>query len=391
MAKKTLTPEEQETLRVMKMQEGDLEQLAKDNESQHEQLNKMGQRLEALKERARSLAQAEGVSMPEEHHYPTVVDKEPTKMELEVIPSWESLKERADNQDVKGHPAIEDFLTSEEINKAKEQVKSIEDEFAKLTGLSKRDLTLLHAAIGLQTARWMMIPNKPFNQKAANWLFGIVSTIAGKTAGETPKGIEDKSGKTALPSMVYEKAFKNLKQDWLQLPAAVFLQFQKERAILKKEASDPAQEPAMEFSPEMVGDLYKAQYQQLLSMQDFSIVGPQAALPLMTNMVIGLLHGYMYRPDVDGPREFYEARTRKILTLSNLIASSSNIVYTASTELWTRIDTGGLLIAASRAAQDGAYLLNLREAFEKMKMKQVLEKELQDIDSHFKHLPTKKD
>jgi hypothetical protein len=40
-------------------------------------------------------------------------------------------------------------------------------------------------------------------------------------------------------------------------------------------------------------------------------------------------------------------------------------------------------------AQDGAYLINLRDAYEKIKMDQVLEKALHDIDSHFKHLPTK--
>ena len=277
-----LTPEEKETLRVMKMQEGELEQLQIENEAHHQHLNEMGQRLEALKERARHLAQAEGVDVSKEHHYPTA-QQEPDRMNLEEIPSWASLIQQAKEKNVSSNTSIEDLLNEAEITRYQEDTKRIEEEFAQLTGLTKRDMAFLPVATYLQTARW---------------------TTTGKT----------------LPT------------------------------------------------------------------KSLATIGN---LPTKVNMTIEQLHTSMYDPEKDGPWEFYEARTRKILMLSNLLASTSNVAFAASTELWSKIDTEGLITTISRLAQDGAYLINLRDAYEKIKMDQVLEKALHDIDSHFKHLPTK--
>ena len=280
MCKHNLTSEEKETLRVMKMQEGDLEKLQVENEAHHKHLNEMEHRLEILKERAKFLAQEEGIGVAEERHYP-IAQQESSGMNLEEIPTWTSLIQQAEENNVSPNVCIEDLLNKAEIVKIQKDTIKIEEEFAQLTGLTKRDMAFLPVATYLQTARWT------------------------------------KTGKT-LPT------------------------------------------------------------KSLVTME---------SLPTKVNMTIEQLHTSMYNPEKDGPREFYEARTRKILMLSNLLASTSNVAFAASTELWNKIDAEGLLTTISRVAQDSAYLLNLRETYENIKMNQVLEKELKDIDSHFKHLP----
>jgi hypothetical protein len=102
-------------------------------------------------------------------------------------------------------------------------------------------------------------------------------------------------------------------------------------------------------------------------------------------MVVGLLHGLKYNPETDGPRQFYDARTRKIILLSNLMASGSNLAYTIASEQWGKLDIGGLLVSGTRAIQDMSYLINLEDHFIREQMDKVMEKELQDIDSHFKN------
>ena len=141
------------------------------------------------------------------------------------------------------------------------------------------------------------------------------------------------------------------------------------------------------MAPQMESELFQSQMQQLVSVNSLTLVGQQAAIPLVINMAVGLLHGFMYNPDVDGPRAFYDARTRKILLMSNLMASSGNVALTATTEAWMKLDLGGLLVTATRAMQDVSYLTALEDEFLRQHMNKALEKELQDIDSHFLNLP----
>ena len=285
MTKRKLTPEEKDTLRVMKMQERDLGLLEKDTDSHHEQLNEMSQQLEKLKESAKRLAITEGITIPQEHHYPTTRQNKTVIIDSKRVPSWSSLKQRAEAENIPTDISIEDLLNENEIAKAQEDTKNIEEEFTQLTGLSKRDIKFLLLATYLQATRW---------------------TATGK----------------AIP--------------------------------IKR-------------------------------------VPTGTTLPTKINIKIEQLHASLYDPEKDGLRAFYEARTRKILMISNLLASTLNVAFAASTELWNKIDTEGLLTTLNRVAQDGSYLINLRDAFEKIKMDKVLEKELQDIENHFKHLPTLND
>lgn len=463
MQKKKYTDYEKKTLRVLKMQEGDLKRLDEKTSTQQEALNRMDKRLAAMKERTKSLASDEGVELPEEHHYPVAAPQKGT-LGQDAIPSWESLEARAESEDVQHDIVIEDLLTGKEINYAISEVKRINDEFAKRTGLTSRDLSFLTIATGIQTARWMMMPKiigklgksakvltalspstmamleskpttdekqlslideanrefqeeildceaeeireghktweeilatkdqvseKAFNNDAMNWIFGIVNNITGTKTASNFSTKDAVSGENVKTQKMFSDAFSSIKEDPMRLPAAVFAQYSQEKAA-HGESVDVLAPVAKAFSPELLSDLYKGQYAQLSSMRELTIVGQQAAFPLIVNMAIGLLHGFMYNAELDGPREFYDARTRKILLLSNMMASGTNLAFSAATEKWMKLDLGGLLVTASRTLQDVAYLTNLEDHFLKQQMDKTLEQELHDIDSHFKNELVKK-
>ena len=228
-------------------------------------------------------------------------------------------------------------------------------------------------------------PMKAFNNDALNWLFGLVNTITG-TKTDSNFNTVDEAGQPVKTPAVLAEAFRSIQEDPRRLSAAVYALYAQEK-LAHGETIDMLKPFTETFGPQMESELYRSQVQQLASINGITLVGQQAAIPLVINMAVGLLHGFMYNPDIDGPREFFEARTRKILLLSNLMASSSNVALTAGTEAWMKLDVGGLLVTATRAMQDVSYLTALEDEFMRRHLDKALEQELQDIDSHFLNLP----
>jgi len=462
MAEKKYNDYEQKTLRVLKMQESDLKRLQEQTADATQSLSQMNQRLNDLKERAKALDSRCEVRGARREDSSSKCEVRGTRCEMTDIPSWESLEKRADHEGIPHDIVMEDLLTGQEITYAIDEVKRINDAFAKRTGLTKRDLSFLSAATSIQTARWVMMPKivnqmgksgkvlaalspsamamleqkpdtkdialineanqefiedveaeeitegnpqgakskswqdileqkdsmpvKTFNNDAMNWIFGIVNKITGTRTGSNFSTVDAVTGEKVKTHKVLAEAMRSIKDDPMRLTAAVYAQYAQDRAA-RGETTDVLA-PAMEaLQPAMMSDLYQSQIQQLATMQNLTLIGQQAAFPLVVNMAVALLHGFMYNPDLDGPREYYDARTRKILLLSNMMASGTNMAFSAATEKWMKLDLGGLLVTGTRAIQDLAYLTNLEDHFLKQQMDKVLEKELQDIDSHFNNVP----
>ena len=445
MADRQYTDDEKRTLRVLKMQEGDLSRLQEQTDSHTQQLSQMDDRLSELKRRASAIAQEEGIELPKERHLPSTPTHQREKMSVDDIPSWQSLEERADEAGISHNIVIEDLLTGKELTYALSEVNRINEEFASRTGLTRNDLTFLAIATSIQAARWAMtpkiagqlgksgriiaalspsamdtkeltlidetnqefieeaeeihegpksweeileqrdeMPDKAFDNDSMNWLFGIVNKITGTRTGSNFTSTDAVTGESVSTPNMLAEALRSIKDDPRRLTAAVYSQYAQEKAA----EGDPVDvlAPVTEaLQPGMESELFQMQAQQLASMTDLTLIGRQAAFPLMVNMAVSLLHGLMYNPEKDGPRAFYDARTRKILLLSNLFASGSNLTFTFAAEQWHKLDIGGLLVTGTRAIQDLAYLTNLEDHFLKQQMDKVYEKELQDIDSHFKN------
>lgn len=453
MADKRYDDDEKRTLRVLKMQEGDIAQLQEQTQGETQALSEMDKRLEALRERTQALAKETDTELPQEHHTPALTEAKPReRMDRSHIPSWESLEKKADQQHIGKDIGVEDLLSSQEISYAASEVKRINDEFASLTGLTKSDLTFLYVATSIQAARWVMMPKiagqlgrsgrilaalspsamalieqKPsttdltlideaneefaaeaeeihegpknweeileqkddlpdnaFDNDSMNWLFGIVNKITGTHTGSNFASTDAVTGENVSTAGMLAEALRSVKEDPRRLSAAVYTQYAQQRTA----EGDPIDvlSPVTEaLQPGLESEIFQMQAQQLASMSDLTLIGKQATLPLVINMVVGLLHGMRYNPETDGPRQFYDARTRKIILLSNLMASGANLALTIGSEQWAKLDIGGLLISGIRTVQDMAYLTNLEDHFIKQQMDKVYEKEMQDIDSHFKN------
>jgi hypothetical protein len=62
-------------------------------------------------------------------------------------------------------------------------------------------------------------------------------------------------------------------------------------------------------------------------------------------------------------RKLYEVRTRKILSYSNLVATSSNIAVVAVTKDLKKLDVGGMAVTIYRLVTDAKFIKQVKEEF----------------------------
>jgi hypothetical protein len=106
-----------------------------------------------------------------------------------------------------------------------------------------------------------------------------------------------------------------------------------------------------------------------LDMANVLTVAKQAACASMINAFIGMIHYLYYDSEQDKSRRLYEVRTHKIITYSNLIASTSNILYAAINAMAGnaaaigKLDIGGFLVTLYRLTSDYSFILKIKEEF----------------------------
>lgn len=88
-----------------------------------------------------------------------------------------------------------------------------------------------------------------------------------------------------------------------------------------------------------------------------------ASLSALINCCIILLHRLFYDETKDGNTSFYEVRTRKILSYSNIIASSSNVIISAMTKDLTKLDVGGIINTLYRIVVDTEFINEIKKDF----------------------------
>ena len=96
-------------------------------------------------------------------------------------------------------------------------------------------------------------------------------------------------------------------------------------------------------------------------------------------MIIGLVHSLFNTEKID--KDLYEVRTRKILLISNSIASTSNIIQTAITNNPKNLDIGGLFVTLSHLFLDLRFMARIKEEFINQELNKDLKKELERLDS----------
>ncbi|MFR7670336.1 MAG: hypothetical protein ACLU0O_06265 [Collinsella sp.] len=102
-----------------------------------------------------------------------------------------------------------------------------------------------------------------------------------------------------------------------------------------------------------------------VSTGDVLKVGMQAGMTVLINWLIAALHGcsLIFKDDgSDYCTEMYQARTKKIILISDTIATSSSVVQASITKNPKCLDLGGAAVLVYRLFSDARFVARLKES-----------------------------
>lgn len=103
-----------------------------------------------------------------------------------------------------------------------------------------------------------------------------------------------------------------------------------------------------------------------VSTGDVLKVGAQAGMALLVNWIIASLHGsslIFEEADEEFSMETYQIRTKKILLISDAIATSSSVIQTAITKNPKCLDLGGAAVLIYRLFTDARFIAKVKEDY----------------------------
>jgi len=100
-----------------------------------------------------------------------------------------------------------------------------------------------------------------------------------------------------------------------------------------------------------------------LDMANVVTIGKQMTYAMLINTIIAMIHRVLFDGETNSDRRLYEVRTRKILSYSNLVASSSNIAVVAVTKDMKNLDIGGIAITIYKLITDIKFIRKVKEEF----------------------------
>lgn len=219
------------------------------------------------------------------------------------------------------------------------------------------------------------------------WIFGtsniLTDTITMDTFA-TYQGARDPIRITPerVPFIVlFDRTIEKIKAGTLNLPAALAA----EKIHLKSDEFTKVglPIPILEtIAPKLAGKLYRSQYDALCLSRDLKVIGTSAAISMLIDIIIGLVHALYYDADKDGTKDMFEVRTRKILLISNTIATTSNVIYSAVTRNPKNLDIGGLFVTLSHLFCDTRFIVNVKKEFIENRIYEKIEDELKAIDEN---------
>lgn len=217
------------------------------------------------------------------------------------------------------------------------------------------------------------------------WIFGTANILTDTITFEDFKSnrVIRKPKMMITPESVsftklFSESFEMCKADSLNLPAAIFAEgcHLKSDEFTKLGLPVPILEA---INPDFASKLYKSNYDALCFSRDLKIVGASAGISIFIDLIIGLVHGLFNKEKIN--KDLYEVRTRKILLISNSIASTSNIIQTVITNNPKNLDLGGLFVTLSHLFMDLRFISRIKEEFIRQELNKDLIKELERLDS----------
>ncbi|MBM6715796.1 hypothetical protein H6B15_03860 [Gemmiger formicilis] len=173
------------------------------------------------------------------------------------------------------------------------------------------------------------------------------------------------------------ESFDMIREDPLNLPAALFAQAQHLKSDRYTKVGLPVPLLAA-FKEDSAASLYKSQYDSLCFSRDAKIAGASFAVSLVIDMIIGLVHG-LFRQEEEDPA-LYQVRTRKILLISSLLASTSSVIRAGITQNPRNLDLGTLLCSVAHLCTDLRFMARIKREFVEKELDSRLQAELDEID-----------
>lgn len=183
-----------------------------------------------------------------------------------------------------------------------------------------------------------------------------------------------------LMGTMFGECYDMIQADYLNLPAAIFAQAQHLKSDKYTKLGLPV--PVLPaINENFASNLYRENYDALCLGRDIKIVGVSFIVSKLIDIIISLTHG-LFRKENES-KQLYEVRTRKILLISNSIASTSTIINAAITQNPKRLDIGSLLNTISHLFTDIRFIAKIKQEFINNEISIRLKKEIDEIDLLF--------
>ena len=217
-----------------------------------------------------------------------------------------------------------------------------------------------------QTHRYKTLGHDPL----LGWFFGTINIITDTATMNDLRTFDIEAGKFVRETEIItalKDCILSAREDWHRIPAAVFA----EGVHLKSDEFTKIGLPIpvlSVFNENIAEQLCKFHYDKLCALRDLKNIGRQIGISCFINFIVSAIYSLFYDPEKDDIK-LYEVKTRKILMYSNLIASSSNILYVlvASSlgdgKAWQKIDIGGILVTLYRLISDSTFILRIKREF----------------------------
>ncbi len=216
------------------------------------------------------------------------------------------------------------------------------------------------------------------------WLFGTMNILTDiitlndfRSFRVMRKPHMEITGQMVPAGVMAWESYEMIRADRLNLPAAVFA----EACHLKSDAYTKVGLPIpilSSINENFASRLYKSNYDALCFARDTKIAGASFVVSKVIDLIIGLVHGLFCPSDV--PKDLFEARTRKILLISNSIASASTIINAKITSNPKNLDIGSLLNTVSRLFTDVRFIWKVKQEFIESEIEERLKQELEETD-----------
>lgn len=174
-----------------------------------------------------------------------------------------------------------------------------------------------------------------------------------------------------------QESYQLVQDDYLNLPAAVFAQAQHLKSDEFTKCGLPI--PILSSIDEnFASSLYRSQYDALCFARDAKIVGTSFIVSKVFDIIISLVHGLFCKEGED--KDMFECRTRKILLISNSIASTSTIISAGITSNPKNLDIGSLLNTVTHLFMDISFIAKVKQEFIDNEISSRIQKEIDEID-----------